>query len=463
MRKFNSAWELTYLVEFSEDDGLVKCVVPSCLKKMKQIKLYSVEKHYNSMHASKYKYITGDDRKELLKALKVYSEKDEQVKKSGNSLVSDMCNKNEICDMRKLSYEITFKICQKKLSFTMGPFVKNCFASLMNTIKIEEKYKEKLNKIRLSRQTVMRRFNDINFYLVSKLKEICRKARWVSICLDESTDVVGMSQLSFFVRATDENLTTNEEFLSIKPLEEHTRGIDIFNAFLAVVNEFEIQNKISLIAMDGCYTNFGQKDGFVGNLRKGGFNCPTIHCMLHKLSLANKSLGFESIMSICTTTANKIRGGKRSMRRRMFRKFLLEHKAPYNELFLYCEVRWLSRGKFLERFWQLLPFTIKFIKTLITEAQEKCSQKNNKRKRSVNAKPPKTKTPDELLINEFTGILLELEKTDFKMELSFAADFFKFINLYNTKMQGKDLCVADLIGIYDSFCGNFSNSFFKFL
>lgn len=283
-----------------------------------------------------------------------------------------------------------------------------------------------MQKLYLSRQTIQRRFQKINDYLVDELQIRCNKALWISLCLDESTDSVGMSQLSFFLRAVDEDMVVTEELLSIKPLTEHTRGVDIYNAFSEVVSQYGIKEKLSSIAMDGCYTNFGTNDGFLGYLRKSGINIPTIHCFLHKFSLAaNKSMGFESIMSICTTTTNKLRGGKRSMRRRMFRKFLSENGAKQRELFLYCEVRWLSRGKFLERFWQLLPFTTKFIEKLLSEAQGRCIQKRTTRKRArKNPKKPKTKTPDELLIDEYSPLLLELEKLNFKMELAFAVDFF---------------------------------------
>ena len=48
---------------------------------------------------------------------------------------------------------------------------------------------------------------------------------------------------------------------------------------------------------------------------------------------------------------NKIRA--RGLKQKQFRKYCELLDEEYGDLILYCEVRWLSRGQDLKRFWKL--------------------------------------------------------------------------------------------------------------
>jgi len=67
-------------------------------------------------------------------------------------------------------------------------------------------------------------------------------------------------------------------------------------------------------------------------------------------------------MNVAVKIANSIRA--RSLRRRLFRSQLEDNESEYEDLLLFCHVRWLSRGNFLERFLNLLPEIITFLDTL---------------------------------------------------------------------------------------------------
>ncbi|XP_008179270.1 zinc finger BED domain-containing protein 5-like [Acyrthosiphon pisum] len=66
-------------------------------------------------------------------------------------------------------------------------------------------------------------------------------------------------------------------------------------------------------------------------------------------------------MDIAFKIANSIRS--RSLQRRLFKLQLEENDSQYCDLILHTDVRWLSRGKFLERFQCLLPEIIEFLKS----------------------------------------------------------------------------------------------------
>ena len=59
---------------------------------------------------------------------------------------------------------------------------------------------------------------------------------FLSICLDESTDVTGSALLAIFGRYLVDN-TIREELISLALLETTTRGIDICNAVVKELTE----------------------------------------------------------------------------------------------------------------------------------------------------------------------------------------------------------------------------------
>ncbi|KAF2905474.1 hypothetical protein ILUMI_00707 [Ignelater luminosus] len=67
-------------------------------------------------------------------------------------------------------------------------------------------------------------------------------------------------------------------------------------------------------------------------------------------------------MDVAVKIVNSIRA--RSLRRRLFRSQLKDNDSEYEDLLLFCHVRWLTRGSSLERFLNLLPESIAFLDTL---------------------------------------------------------------------------------------------------
>ena len=55
-------------------------------------------------------------------------------------------------------------------------------------------------------------------------------------------------------------------------------------------------------------------------------------------------------MKTVVNTVNLIRGGNKAQRHRAFIAFLDNLEAEYDDISLYCEVRWLSAGNCLQQF-----------------------------------------------------------------------------------------------------------------
>ena len=67
--------------------------------------------------------------------------------------------------------------------------------------------------------------------------------------------------------------------------------------------------------------------------------------------LCAKYLKMENVMSVVTKTVNFIRS--KGLRHRQFQDLLRSLEADFEDVPYYCEIRWLSRGKVLERIFKL--------------------------------------------------------------------------------------------------------------
>ncbi|XP_014240057.1 protein FAM200A-like [Cimex lectularius] len=154
-----------------------------------------------------------------------------------------------------------------------------------------------IRELQLSRPTVTRRIEVMSQDIADKLKHDIMECTYFSLQFDESTDMTDTAQLCIFIRMVFNDMLAKEEFLTIIPLKGKTRG---------------------------------------------------------------EVLNTEEIMGIATKIVNSIRA--RSLQRRLFQLQLEDREsAEHTDLVLHTDVRWLSRGKFLERFQELLPEITAFL------------------------------------------------------------------------------------------------------
>lgn len=72
-------------------------------------------------------------------------------------------------------------------------------------------------------------------------------------------------------------------------------------------------------------------------------------------------LSMKEVMDIAFKIVNSIRS--RSLQRRLFKIQQEENDTEHSDLLLHTDVRWLSRGRFLERFQELLPDINEFLQS----------------------------------------------------------------------------------------------------
>jgi len=118
--------------------------------------------------------------------------------------------------------------------------------------------------------------------------------------------------------------------------------------------------------------------------------------------LCGKVLSLQHVIVPVVKCVNKIRA--KGLNRKQFREYCELVDEEYGDLILQCEVRWLSRGQMLKRFWKLKHIVHDFLEE-------------------------KDELPKEraLLCNE-----------NWLLDLAFLVDVTSHVNYLNLKLQSKD-------------------------
>jgi len=368
------------------------------------VKRYILERHYRIKHSAEYSNYTCQGKLNILEGLKlVYQERDYQ-----DTLVSNASQKAVAA-----SYAISFFIAKHSRPFTEGEFIKKC---IVETVKcFDNKVTcDEAASIPLSVQTVQRRVNNIASSIEDKLKFLLATCSYFSLCIDESTDNRHVSQLSIFTRIVQNDFLCVEELLDLVALHSTTTGIDIFKAVENTLTKFNIDfKKCSAIVTDGAKAMTGAKNGFLGQIRQRNLT------IIHQEALCGKAVKLCTAMQTVTKIINLIKGSNKFLSHRKFQLFLQEHNAVYTDIPLYCEVRWLSAGKCLEKFFAIRKEIFLFLQKLSTT---KCDEYK-----------------------------LFLEDLEFLCELAFITDLTNHLNILNLKLQRGNQIISQLVSAIDSF------------
>lgn len=146
-----------------------------------------------------------------------------------------------------------------------------------------------------------------------------------------------------------------------KKLETDTKGKSIFDVLEHYFKEkcIPLKNIVS-VATDGAPAMVGRYRGLISYSKNAVPNLIAVHCVIHRQHLVAKSLSdrLHCSLQYVITAVNKIRSS--ALNDRLFRKLCDENDEGFNRLLLHTEVRWLSKGICLKRFYQLFDSVIMF-------------------------------------------------------------------------------------------------------
>lgn len=301
----------------------------------------------------------------------------------------------------KASYVMALRISKSKKAHTVAESLIMPAALEICEIMLGKESSRKLQSIPVSNDTIKRRIcdmsNDIQVQLVERLQSSI-----FAIQLDESTDIAGQAQLLVYIRYCFDN-DLLEDFLFCKPMPLRTTGEDIFT----MLNDFITSNQLQWsscigICTDGAAAMTGHKSGVVARVRTVSPNIIATHCMIHREALASKNLNesFSEVLNTCVKIVNWIKC--RPLNGRIFAQLCDESGSEHRHLLLHTEVRWLSRGRVLQRVFELRSELASF------------------------------------LVGRNSELATFMSDNVWLAKLAYLADIFSHLNALNTSLQGKD-------------------------
>lgn len=375
------------------------CVCLICKETVAVFKEYNVKRHYQKLHADMYDKITGKERSEKLKQLEASLISQQQY-------FARARESNE--NATKASYEVAALIAKHSKPFTEGEFIKDCVMTIVKKICPEKQ--QEFAKVCLARNTVARRIEEVSSDIKRQLRVKGREFDFFSLACDESTDASDTAQLLIFLRGVDNEMNVTEELLDLRSLKSQTRGTDLFSSVCAAVDDMELPwNKISGIITDGAPSMTGERSGLAtlisNKVSEEGGNAVKLHCIIHQQVLCAKHLQYEHVMKPVIKTINFIRS--RALCHHQFQQFLSEIHAEYGDVVYHTDVRWLSRGSALSRFYSLRQQIGEFL--------------------AEKGQP-----------------MQELSDPVWLADLGFLVDITKHLNALNTSLQGPDAVISQL-------------------
>jgi hypothetical protein len=275
--------------------------------------------------------------------------------------MSNMFSKasHQSIDGLRASYNISLLIAKSGKPHTIGEeLILPAVSEVLSTV-LHQQPHDIIRKIPLSNNSVQRRIDEMAENVEDTLCSILRTTEF-ALQLDESTLPGNDSLLLAYVRfVKDESLA--QEMLFAKQLETDTKGESIFRVVKQFFEEKDIPlTNIYACATDGAPSMTGRYRGCVAYLKREVPTIFAIHCVIHRQHIVAKNLSVRLHNSLNTviTAVNKIKAN--ALNDRLFRQLCHDNDEDFERLLLHTEVRWLSKGNCLRRFYDMFETVVQF-------------------------------------------------------------------------------------------------------
>ena len=173
-------------------------------------------------------------------------------------------------------------------------------------------------------------------------------------------------------------------------------------------------DKVNLMVTDGAPSMVGKNRGLVSRVKEIAPQMHALHCLIHQSVLCARLSGeMKGVMDTVMRVINFIRGTS-STQHRLFRQLAAEsEEATYDDLLQHNDVRWLSKGKALERFC-----------ALVNEVQAFLQLSKN---------------------SAASNHLAHLDDKKFLSNVAFLADVFGHLNMLILQLQGRGRTIVDIV------------------
>lgn len=299
------------------------------------------------------------------------------------------------------SFRVAELIAKKMKPHTTGEEIIGPACNIIVETMLGKEAQEQISKVPLSNNTISRRISEMSTDINEEVVKQIKSKRKFALQVDESTDIAEKCQLLGFCKFIDKDIV--EQFMFCKKLQTTTTGEDIFASVNSYLTEHGLSwNYCCGICTDGAPSMIGKYKGFITRALKENPSIITTHCFLHREALVAKTCGEEltEVLNQAVKMVNFIKS--RPLKKRVFQKMCQEMGAVHISLILHTDIRWLSRGRVLNRVLELKEE----LKTFFQEERH--------------------------------DIFIKLlENSTWCLKLSYLADIFMKLNELNLSMQGR--------------------------
>ncbi|KAK2706409.1 hypothetical protein QYM36_016453 [Artemia franciscana] len=253
----------------------------------------------------------------------------------------------------RASYAVSYLVAKQKKPHTIAECLILPALVKVSEIMFDTKTATALQSIPVSNNTISRRIEDIASDIVMQVIEQIKLTKMFALQLDESTDVSGEAQVIVFVRYQDCS-DIRENILFCQNLQSRTTGEELFKAIDKFFAEGGILWDWCLsVCSDGAAALTGKNNRLMAWIRKKNPKVKWLHCIIHRQALASKRMNahLHETLNEAVKVINFIKA--RPLNSRMFKLLCQEMGSKHQHLLLHTEVRWLSRGKILNRLFEL--------------------------------------------------------------------------------------------------------------
>ncbi|CAH1954649.1 unnamed protein product [Acanthoscelides obtectus] len=209
----------------------------------------------------------------------------------------------------------------------------------------------------------------------------------------------------------------------------------------------------------------GRYRGFISYLKQNVSGVLAIHCVIHRQHLVAKnfSVRLHESLHLVIDAVNRIRSN--ALNTRLFAQLCEENDQHFHQLLLHTEVRWLSKGLCLTRFFALFETILEFLDT-----KDKISKENLMKRKTDIAYLTDLFTKFNMVNLQLQGDSLNLIKTKSILSAFLArvklmkqntgrGEFSQFPNLSQTSCQEDDVStyVQHLNALYSDFESRFED------
>lgn len=406
IRSKHVLWENEYLFAINNDNK-PQCFV--CYRTLDVLKKHNIQRHYETMHQHRYSHLVGEVRKNVVGSLKEIFQK--KMAQEATQTTIDLPK-----SALKASYVASYNIAKQNKHFSEGEFIKKVTISMLECFGEKGKeFVEYIESVPLSQHIVESRIKDIEDILKNQVQNMMQDAEYYSIAISENIDLTNISQMLVCVRTINRHFSIHEELLKLVSFPGNTSGKDIFERVEMVLSQFGGFGKLSSVCTDGSTSMVDEKDGFIAQLKKNYVQVPTFNCVKHQEELFAKSFTkMQKTMTAVLQTINHMLDSKKNK----FPTFIKDIAADIGDGKPFTDVRWLSRGRCLQNFFDLRDEIILFLEYDVANGE---------------------------------ALLEEIKNPKFMSSLAFLADITKHLNSLDIHQQSERNNIFSLIATVDGF------------